>query len=105
MCAATAVTPPTAYVHALMCLFIHCINLHISPRRFEKCADLTATATPPQPTYGLVLRQWTAIEPAMEFRCFVRARQLVHRALIYVYTFCFFYIYTLTCILYLIHAL
>lgn len=42
---------------------------------FQDCDDLSETSTDHE--YCLVLRRWMEINPAFEFRCFVRNKELI----------------------------
>lgn len=40
-------------------------------------SEASASASAEEPKFELVLRQWAALNPALEFRCFVRSRHLL----------------------------
>ncbi|ANB11290.1 Cdc123p [Sugiyamaella lignohabitans] len=49
---------------------------HDLTEAYEGCVDFDESA-PPKPEFELVLRKWFEINPALEFRCFVKDRNIV----------------------------
>ena len=50
---------------------------HDLEHAFDGCVDISPTALAPKIDYCLVLRKYFTLNPALEFRCFVRDRQLI----------------------------